>query len=430
VPSRRRWIPISFLFAGGMINYLDRAALSVAAPLLLKDLQLDRAQLGIIFSSFFAGYTLFTFVGGYASDVFGPKRVLSASMTAWSVFCGLTAAAAGFLSLLFVRVLFGCGEGPFAATANKMISNWFPPRQSATAIGMANAGTPLGGALASTVAGSLALRYGWRTSFVILSAIGLCWTLAWSIIVADRPAETPHKNDDGRHAAAPVQRTRPPKEQRTLSFYLRQPTVVSTGLAFFSYSYVLYFFLSWFPTYLTSARHIDMSRMTFLNAVPWVLGTAGLLLSGLVCDLLARACRDPLTARKSVLIVCLVIAAGCVSLTGLVASVSSSITLMALTIFCIYLTGTTYWAIIQDVVVSEHVGAAGGFVHLLANCAGIVAPVATGFIAQASGSFTSAFLLAGAVALFGALIVGCFLRRPGLQQNNEERDCTPGMMIR
>ena len=90
--SHTRWVPIGFLFAGGMINYMDRSALSVAAPMVMKDLGLDAAQLGIIFSSFFAGYTLFTFIGGYAADILGPKRVFALAMTVWSTFCGLTAA--------------------------------------------------------------------------------------------------------------------------------------------------------------------------------------------------------------------------------------------------------------------------------------------------------------------------------------------------
>jgi MFS family permease len=387
-------VPISFLFAGGMINYMDRSALSVAAPLVMKDLRLDAAHLGIIFSSFFAGYALFTFIGGYAADRFGPKRVFTLSMSAWSVFCGLTAAAVGFSSLLIVRVLFGCGEGPFSAAANKMVNNWFPPRQIATAIGIANAGTPIGGALSGVVTGWLAVRYGWRTSFVALGSIGLLWTLCWALIVTD----------------APAMQQRPRESQPPLSFYLRQPTVIATGIAFFSYAYVLYFFLSWFPGYLTMSRHLDISRMSLLNAVPWILGTVGLLLSGPVCDLAFLICPDFLAARKLMLIVCLLLAAACVSLTGLVSSLSWAIALMAVTIFCIYLSGAMYWAIIQDVVSAEHVGAAGGFVHLIANCAGIVGPAVTGFIVQATGAFTSAFVLAGVVALIGALAVAVFVR--------------------
>jgi MFS transporter, ACS family, hexuronate transporter len=406
VPSRSRWVPISFLFAGGMINYMDRSALSVAAPLVMKDLRLDAAQLGIIFSSFFAGYALFTFIGGYASDLFGPKRVFALSMSAWSVFCGLTAAAVGFSSLLVVRVLFGCGEGPFSAAANKMVNNWFPPRDIATAIGIANAGTPIGGALAGAVAGWLAVRYGWRTSFVVLAAIGLLWTLCWALVVTDRPAV-----QQGQRDLEGLKKAGQRESQRPLSSYLRQPTVIATGASFFSYAYVLYFFLSWFPSYLTMSRHLDISRMSLLNAIPWILGTFGLLLSGLVCDLAFLICADLLTARKLVLVVCLVLAAICVSLTGLVSSLSWAVALMAVTIFCIYLTGAMYWAIIQDVVRAEHVGAVGGFVHLIANCAGIVGPAVTGFIVQATGAFTSAFLLAGSVALLGALAVAVFVRR-------------------
>jgi ACS family hexuronate transporter-like MFS transporter len=411
VPSRSRWVPISFLFVGGMINYMDRSALSVAAPLVMKDLRLDAAQLGIIFSSFFAGYALFTLIGGYAADLFGPKRVFALSMSTWSVFCGLTAAAVGFSSLLVVRVLFGCGEGPFGAAASKMVSNWFPPRQIATAIGIANAGTPIGGALAGTVAGWLAVRYGWRTSFIVLAAIGLLWTLCWALAVTDRPVVHQEQRDledlKEEHSRLTAQReSRPP-----LSFYLRKPTVIATGISFFSYAYVLYFFLSWFPSYLTMSRHLDVSRMSLLNAIPWILGTFGLLLSGLICDLLVLICPDLLAARKLVLVSCLVLAGTCVSLTGLVSSLSWAVALMAVTIFCVYLTGATYWAIIQDVVSAEHVGAASGFVHLIANCAGIVGPAVTGFMVQATGAFTSAFLLAGGIAFLGALVAAVFVRR-------------------
>jgi MFS family permease len=313
--------------------------------------------------------------------------------------------------LLVVRVLFGCGEGPFGAAANKMVSNWFPPRQIATAIGIANAGTPIGGALAGAVAGWLAVRYGWRTSFVVLAAIGILWTLCWALAVTDRPAlpRGQHDREDlkEKHRYLAVQR----ESQPPLSFYLRQPAVIATGISFFSYAYVLYFFLSWFPSYLTMSRHLDVNRMSLLNAIPWILGTFGLLLSGVICDLLVLICPDLLAARKFVLVSCLVVAGTCVTLTGLVSSVSWAVALMAVTIFCVYLTGATYWVIVQDVVSAEHVGAASGFVHLIANSAGIVGPAVTGFIVQATGAFTSAFLLAGGVAFLGALAAAVFVRR-------------------
>lgn len=136
-----RWLIVSLLFVAGLINYMDRSAMSVAAPLVSKDLHLDPAQLGFVFSIFFFGYAVFCFVGGYFSDRIGPKRVFGLAMAGWSIFCGLTAAAFSFGSLLVVRVLFGMGEGPLSSTMNKMVSRWFPRREQASAVGLANAGT-------------------------------------------------------------------------------------------------------------------------------------------------------------------------------------------------------------------------------------------------------------------------------------------------
>jgi MFS family permease len=386
-----------FLFTGGMINYMDRSAVSVAAPLLMQDLKLDAAQLGIIFSAFFAGYALFNFIGGYAADVLGPKRVFTLAMTVWSGFCGLTAAATGFVSLLFVRTVFGFGEGPFAAAANKMVRNWFPRDQIATAIGLANGGTPIGGALAGPIAGWLAVKYGWRTSFVALAGIGFLWTLFWIPAVRERPTTSFTAGDN--------------EPTPKLSSYLKQPGVIATGIAFFGYSYILYFFLAWFPSYLTISRHLNIHEMAFVNTIPWLFGTVGLTASGLVCDLISRAMNDVLGARKLVLTVSLAAAAVCVTFAGLAATLAWAVTFMAAAILFIYLTGATYWALIQELVRSEHVGAAGGFVHLIANCAGIIGPAVTGFIVRGTGLFTSAFLLAGAVALAGAVFVAIFVPR-------------------
>jgi MFS transporter, ACS family, hexuronate transporter len=151
--------------------------------------------------------------------------------------------------------------------------------------------------------------------------------------------------------------------------------------------------------------------MVFVSTIPWILGSAGLAISGLVCDLLSRITRDVLKARKLVLAVCLATAAICVGLAGLVSGLTPAVTLMALAIFFVYVTGAAYWAIVQETVESNHVGAVSGFVHLIANCAGIVGPAVTGFIVQASGVFTSAFVLAGAVAALGAIAVALFVRR-------------------
>lgn len=187
----KRWNIVFFLSLGGAINYMDRSAFAIAAPMFASDLKLTPGELGIIFSSFSIGYALFNFVGGYASDRYGPRTVFTVSMAFWSLFCGLIGAASGFISMLVIRVLFGAGEGPFASTLNKMVNNWFPRREVASAIGIATAGNPLGGAIAGPIMGSLVLFIGWRLAFVAIAVLGFVWMIGWLKIARDKPEQHP-----------------------------------------------------------------------------------------------------------------------------------------------------------------------------------------------------------------------------------------------
>jgi MFS transporter, ACS family, hexuronate transporter len=408
-----RWAVVGLLFLGGMINYLDRAALSVAAPFLTRELNLSPSQLGVVFSAFFFGYAAFCFVGGYASDRLGARNVFGIASIVWSVFCGLTAAVFSFTSLLVVRVIFGMGEGPYGSAANKLVSNWFPRRQQATAVGWANAGTPLGGALAGPVVGFIALSWGWRVSFVIIAAIGLCWSAVWLLTVTERPEQSQSVSAAEKAEIAADQegpRTGPPIP---LGALLTRPAVLATAFAFFGYAYILYFFLSWFPTYLTNARHLSLQSMSFVSTIPWLLGFVGLAAGGAVSDAIFRLTGNAVRARKLVLVFGLLVAAVCVALAGSVATVQAAVALMAISAFFMYLTGNTYWAIILDTVEKGRIGGVGGFVHLIANTAGIVAPSVTGFMVEATGgSYAGAFGLAGGVAVLGALSVAVFVRSP------------------
>ncbi|MDR5781278.1 MFS transporter [Caballeronia sp. LZ065] len=411
--TRARWTLVSLLFAGGMISYLDRAALSITAPLISKELNLDPAQLGIVFSSFFVGYALFCFVGGYSADRWGPKVVLSVSMLVWSLFCGLTAATVGIVSLLLVRVIFGMGEGPFCANINKLVSNWYPRDQQASALGLANSGQSIGAAIAGPVVGFLALATSWRTSFVIIGAVGVLWVVAWLWLAKDKPstpiagqeqsnAQLPDVTDDG---AAPA----------PLSTYLLRPAILATAFAFFGYAYILYFFLSWFPSYLTMAHHLSIQKMSIVSVIPWAVGVTGLVAGGYACDWLVRKTGRAIFSRKIVLITSLGAGALCIGLTGAVSELKSAVALMAVAVFFMYASFNTYFAIVLDTVEKRRVGAVGGFVHFIANLAGIVAPALTGFLVQSSGSFKSAFVLTGIIAASGALFVAIFVRAPAAE---------------
>jgi len=398
------------LFIAGAINYIDRAALSIIAPLVSKDLLLSPSELGIVFSAFFVGYSIFCFIGGYFSDRIGPKRVFIIAVTVWSAFCALTGAVAGFASLLVIRVIFGFGEGPFASSGSKMVNNWFGVTERGRAVGIVNAGNPIGGAIAGPLVGFLALTTSWRWTFVLIGALGIVWVIVWAFTVSDKP-----KDKVGVEPTAQVaQPAAATSGEHSIGFYIRQPIILLTALAFFGWNYILYFFLSWFPTYLTTAKGLSIQSMSVVTIIPWLVGFVGLASGGFFVDWVVIRSGNALQARKYVLMAGLLVAAVCVGIGGVVESAASAVTLMAGAVFCLYLTAPAYWTVIQDVVPSPKVGGVTGFVHFLANTSGIFGPSIAGFIVQYGGGFKGAFLLAGAIGVIGSLAVGVFGRAPKL----------------
>lgn len=413
-----RWTIVLLLFLIYMINYLDRVALSITMPMIEKDLLINAEQFGFIFGSFFFGYALFNFVGGLAVDRWGPTLVMALAVGLWSIFCGMTAIATGFWSVLVLRVLFGMAEGPICASANKMINGWFPKKQAATAMGLLSAGSPLGGAVAGPIVGYLALAFGWRPAFMIICAIGLVWILFWWLFAADNPARSKRLGEEERRLAMQVDNEPHSSEEELanvphgLGYYLRQPIILVTAFAFFCYNYILFFFLSWFPAYLVQAHGLNIKEMSFTTVVPWLVGFVGLALGGWVSDRIFRLTGRLLLSRKIVLVILLLAAAVCVALAGSVKSVVPAVVLMSISLFFLYITGAIYWAIIQDVVHKSRVGSASGFIHLIGSISGIIGPVVTGFIVQHTGKFDSAFILAGGVAAIGAVLVGIVIKSP------------------
>ncbi len=407
-----RWAVVAMLFLGGMINYLDRSAIAIAAPFLTKQLLLTPSELGWVFSAFFFGYATFCFVGGYASDRIGGRNVFALASVVWSIFCALTAFVFSYASLLVVRTIFGMGEGPYGSATNKLVSNWFPRRQQASAVGWANAGTPLGGAIAGPIVGFVALSFGWRASFIAIAIIGLVWALAWMLLVRERPENSAQLDAAERAEIMSDQEPQPAGPPVSLGSLLIHPGVLATAFAFFGYAYILYFFLSWFPSYLTMQEHLSIKSMSFVTMIPWLLGFVGLASGGMVSDTIYRLIGNAVVARKLVLVIELLIAAVCVALAGGTTSVVMAVSLMTVSVLFMYLTGHTYFTLILDTIESRRVGGVSGFVHFIANLAGVAAPAATGYMVQASGSFTSAFVLTGGIAVLGALAVAIFVRSP------------------
>jgi MFS family permease len=416
VKSKYRWVIAALLFFAGMLNYLDRAALSVVAPIIKADLHINDAQMGLLFSSFFIGYCVFCFVGGWAADKFGPRKVFMLAAGFWSVFCGATAFAGSFATLIIARVAFGVAEGPMGTTTNKSISNWFPRREAGRAVGLTNAGQPLGAAIAAPIVGLVALQFSWRISFAVIAVLGFVWMAFWWRCFRDQPAEHPAVSREetewivaDRHRTSLVN-TDGSSSAHGVFHYLFSLPVLGVATAFFAFNYVLYFFLSWLPSYLTDYQHLDIKHMSVVGILPWLGATLGFVVGGIASDGLYRRTGNVLFARKAVIIMGLGVAAICVLLVSRVSSLVPAVTLIAVASLFAFMTPQACWSLLQDIVPRERIGATGGFVHLLANLAGILAPSITGFMIQYGAGYSSAFVVASALAAIGLVVLGLTVR--------------------
>ncbi|MGI4985587.1 MAG: MFS transporter [Janthinobacterium lividum] len=427
-PGKYRYVVATLLFLAGAVNYMDRAALGVVAPLLKKDLHVSPSQMGLIFSSFFIGYSLFAFVGGRLADRYGPHRVFSWAMGGWSVACGLTATASGFLSLLFLRTLFGFGEGPMNATTNRTITNWFPREETATMIGFTFSGQTVGSAIAGPIVGLTAYALGWRVSFVVVAALGLVWLAAWRIFGTNSPADNPRVGQAEREM---IEASRHPAAERVasrsatpLKSFLMRPSTLAVAAGLFAANYMLYVFISWMPSYFTDSLHLSIQAMSVVSIIPWLCGGLGFFGSGIFADVLFKRMRNKLLARKLTAIVPLALSGLSILAVGYVHSTVVIVALVALAVM--FLAGACQgcWATIHELIPSEHVGGVGGFVHLLANTSGIIGPVVMGMAVERLGGYDSGFLLGAAIDLLGVLAMLFFItphtsdRAPAFDSSN------------
>ncbi|MBN0038917.1 MFS transporter [Cellulosimicrobium cellulans] len=413
--TRARFRVLASNFTVLALNYADRAAFGVAAPFIMAEFGFSTATFGWLAAAFAFTYSPFGFIGGWLADRIGPRKTMAWAIAAWSTFVALTAVGFSFLSFLVIRLLFGAGEGPQATVTAKLMHNWFPAKERGMAVGVANAATPLGGAVGTplVVAIMAATNDNWRLPFIIFGALGILATVGWLVAVRDTP------EDDPRASAAEVAHIRDGEgpaggaDAATTApwwTYLRLPAVWSTAVAYFGYAWILWTFLNWFPTYLVQERGIDLTTLSIGGSLPWIGGCVGMIVGGVVTDRIAARTGRSYPARRWTIVVCLAATAILFAFVGTVTSTAGAIGLMAVVILLLYFTGAQYWLVIGEAVPGQAYGSVSGAVQMFATTASIIAPVLTGYLVDSSLGWTGTFALGGAVAVLGAALLAAFGR--------------------
>ena len=277
---RRHVVVAAFLLA--CVLYLDRAALSVLAPAIRRDLGIGPMGMSWIFSAFVWGYALFHLPAGWLGDRFGPRRVLAGIVLLWSAFTGTTAAAWNLASMVAIRFAFGAAEAGATPNVSRAFARWIPRVERGRAQGIFLAGMGAGGAVAAPLVTWLLLRFSWRIAFVLLACVGVVWSACWLAWFRDRPSEHSGVNAAERELIGEEGEDGPAQiDWRRL---VREPNLRAILLMYFTYGYTGYIYITWFPSYLIESRHLSVEWTAFLAALPLALGVAAKPLGGFWSD--------------------------------------------------------------------------------------------------------------------------------------------------
>jgi MFS family permease len=402
---RRFWIYF-LLFFFNVICYLDRINMSVAGRSIAGEFGLSPVALGYLFSSFLWAYVLMMLPGGRLVDSLGAHRVAAIGAAFWSVAQMLSGAATGYVTLLLTRLGLGAGEAPTFPVSYRSVRDWAPYTERGVAVGCIQAGTLLGPALSAPLVAWLIAETSWRWSFVVTGAIGLVWVAIWLIFVST-PEETswipePERRKilAERHGIEPLVATGGVGYRGLLRSPSMWGLAISQGCAV----YTVYLYLSWLPDYLQTVRGLSIMKSGVFTSVPFFVGAAVIILTNWIGDKILTPTTMREGARRIVVVACLAFGA-----LGMAIPYVDSLTLViVLTIFPISFGGTataTNAALCNDLLRSQaDSGRAFAFMVLGGNVFGLLAPIVTGYIVQATGSFSSAFVLAGALSLIGAVV--------------------------
>jgi MFS family permease len=400
---RRYWVYF-LLFLFNVVCYLDRINMSVAGRSIAQEFGLSPVQLGYLFSSFLWAYVAMMLPSGRLVDSLGAHRVAAIAATIWSIAQMLTGAAAGFATMLLARLGLGAGEAPTFPVSYRGVRDWAPASERGLAVGCIQAGTLLGPALSAPLVAWLIASTSWRWSFVVTGAVGLIWVAVWAALVST-PEKTKWIPEAERQRILAERHGGEPAETHGGVGYrglLRSPAMwglaISQGCAVYS----VYLYLSWLPDYLQTARGLSIMKSGLFTSVPFLAGAAVIILTNWIGDKILTPQTMPTGARRIVVVACLLLCA----LGSLIPYVDSLTLVIILTIFPISFGGTasaTNAALCNDLLRSQaDSGRAFAFMVLGGNVFGLLAPIVTGYIVQITGSFSSAFVLAGTLSLIGA----------------------------
>jgi ACS family hexuronate transporter-like MFS transporter len=405
-----RWYVAGLLFLASVINYVDRQALSVVAPVLTKELRISAVEYANILQAFLIAYTIMYVFSGVLTDRFGTRWSLAGFMVWWSVSNALHAFATSAFSLGVFRFLLGAGESGNFMASIKAVSEWYPAKEKAFVNGLVNAGAAVGAIVAPPAIVWLLHAYGWRAAFVITGALGIFWLIPW-LLLYWVPSE--NRRITARELALIREGQKDTAESLRLRWadLLKYPQTWGLMLARVISDPVWWFYLFWLPKYLVEQRGFTMVEMGMVAWMPYLFADIGAVLGGLGSGwLLKRFAWEPLRSRNTMMIAFALMMPVSVWI-AFTPSNSLAVVLICLVAFAHMGWKTNLMTMTNDVYPPATIGSVAGIVAFGSGVGATLFTNLTGWIVQYY-SYTLIFVIMGFLHPISWLVVRRLVREP------------------
>jgi sugar phosphate permease len=420
--KRVQRIALALLVVAGVVNYIDRATLAVANPLIREELGLSIADMGYLLSAFLWAYAFSQLPTGAMVDRLGPRILLTMGLSLWSLAQLLGGLVQNFGQFFGARILLGIGEAPQFPTGARVVRDWFNQRDRGLGTGIFNCASSLGTAIAVPLLTYLMLSFGWRAMFMIMGIAGLVVAAFWYLLYRN-PGEvdlTAQENAYRTQGDPPGQRTKVTFREWKQLFRFR--TTWGMIFGYFGCIYLTWIYTAWLPGYLEIERHMSVKYTGWAAAVPFACGVVGGVLGGYIADILVRRGVEPLRSRRYPAAIALLGTAICTVAAAYVSSNALAIAFISVSLFLVYVTSTCAWALSSVAVPTNCTASIGAVQNFGGYLGGALAPTVTGLIVQNTGSFVPALVVG---ALIGTVSAGCYLFIVDKPITAAELDATP-----
>lgn len=403
-----RWKIVWILFFSTVLNYVNRQTFSLLAPVISSQLHFSHEDLARVFGAFQITYAWTWLLGGVFLDFVGARLGLTIAVIWWSIASILSAAANSLQSFVFCRALLGIGEGMNWPGASKVVAEWFPAKERAVAVAIFDSGSSIGAATAAITIPLLALKFGWRSAFVLSGLFGAVWLALW--LRTYHPVERhPRLSAEERSL---IRETSSPAPLRTgrkqLLNTLKDRNTWGILLGRSLTDPMWWFFVFWLPQYLSEARGFSLSQLAAFSWIPFLAADLGNFTGGLLSGKLIRNGMPVMRARK---LICIVSCAP--MLAGVAAAIVSS-PYVALFCICLALWGYAAWSTMgltfpSDLFEQNVVASVTGLSGFGAGMAGTAVTLIAGWIVDRY-SYVPAFVFVTALPLFATAAVLFLIR--------------------